>query len=117
MGELKELLPEKAEIIREVTNNRMTEAHQMGARRVRIKLEDMSLIQGEINIFSEPARDFDGLYDKHLDDQGTYYRRISDLFTKGKNAFIVVFNVVAEGQTGGVLIVNKNKILWIYPED
>jgi hypothetical protein len=117
MKQLKELLPEKAETTWKGADNRMAETHIMEARRVTIKLEDMSLIKGKINIFSEPARNFDGLYDKHLDDQGTYFRRISDIFTKGENPFIVVFDVMAEGQTARVLVINKNKILWVSPED
>ena len=117
MRQLKQFLPERAETIWEGGDNRVAETHVMEVRGVAIKLEDMSLLKGKINILSEPARSFDGLYDKHLDDQGTYYRRISDIFTKGRNPFIVVFDVMSEGQTGGVLIINKNKILWVSPLD
>jgi hypothetical protein len=117
MGQLKELLPERAENTWEGADNRVPETRIMEERKVTIKLEDGSLITGKINILSEPARDFDGLYDKHLEDQGTYYRRISDIFTKGKNPFIVVFDALMENEAGKVLIVNKQKIYWVVPED
>jgi hypothetical protein len=117
MTQLKEFLPERAENTWEGPDNRMAEAHIMEERKVTIKLEDGSLIAGKINILSEPARDFDGLYDKHLDDQGTYYKRVSDIFTKGKNPFIVVFDVHMDNGVGTVLIINKSKISWVVPQD
>jgi hypothetical protein len=117
MRQSKQLLPERAEDTWEDADNRVAENHIMEARKVTIKLEDGALIQGKINLLSEPARDFGGLYDKHLEDQGTYYRRISDIFTKGKNPFIVVFDALMENEAGKVLIINKNKILWVVPED
>ncbi len=117
MRQSKQLLPERAEDTWEDADNRVAENHIMEARKVTIKLEDGALIKGKINLLSEPARDFGGLYDKHLEDQGTYYRRISDIFTKGKNPFIVVFDALMENEAGKVLIINKNKILWVVPED
>jgi hypothetical protein len=117
MRQLKELFPERAENTWERADNHVPEKHVMEERKVTIKLEDGSLIKGKINILSEPARDFDGLYDKHLDDQGTYYKRISDIFTKGKNPFIVVFDALMENEAGKVLIINKKKIAWVVPED
>ena len=117
MTQLKELLPERAENPWEGPDNRAAENRLMEERRVTLKLEDGSLIKGKINILSEPARDFDGLYDKHLEDQGTYYRRISDIFTKGKNPFVVVFDALMENEAEKVLIINKTKILWVVPED
>jgi hypothetical protein len=117
MRQLKELLPERAENTRQGADNRVAENRLMEERKVTIKLEDGSLIRGKINILSEPAHDFDGLYDKHLDDQGTYYRRISDVFTKGKNPFVVIFDALMENETEKVLIINKKKISWVVPED
>jgi hypothetical protein len=114
---LKELLPERAGNTWEGADNRVPETRIMEERKVKIKLEDGSLITGKINILSEPAHDFEGLYDKHLEDQGTYYRRISDIFTKGKNPFIVVFDALMEDEAGKVLVVNKQKISWVVPED
>jgi hypothetical protein len=117
MSQLKELFPERAENTWKGADTPVPEKHIMEARRVTIKLEDGSLIKGKINIHAEPARDYDGLYDKHLEDQGTYYKRISDIFTKGTNPFIVVFDTLMENEAGKVLIINKTKISWVIPED
>jgi hypothetical protein len=70
-----------------------------------------------LTLLAEPAREYRDLYNKYTDDAGTFYKRISDLFTKGKNPFIVVFDAIIEGQAGRVLVINKNKILWVSPED
>ena len=117
MRQSKELLPERAENTYDGADNRVAENRIMEERKVTIKLEDGSLIKGKINILSEPARDFDGLYDKHFEDQGTYYRRISDIFTKGKHPFVVVFDARMENEAVQVLIINKKKIAWLIPED
>ena len=117
MTQLKELLPERAETPWEGPDKRAAEKYTMEERSVTLKLEDGSLIKGKINILSEPARDFDGLYDKHLEDQGTYYRRMSDIFTKGKNPFVVICNALMGNEAEKVLIINKQKILWVVPED
>jgi len=92
-------------------------SHLMEERRAAIKLEDGSLVKGKINILAEPAHEHHDVFLKHSQDRGAYYARISDLFTKGKNPFIVVFDAVVEGQADRVLIINKNKILWVSPED
>ena len=120
MEQAKELFPERAENRWEGADNLVPENRLMEERKVTLKLEDGSLIKGKINILAEPARDFDGLYDKHLEDQGTYYKRISDIFTKGKNPFVVVFDALMENrenEAGKVLIINKKKISWAVPED
>jgi Family of unknown function (DUF6812) len=117
MTQLKKLGPERAMKTWESADNRLTESHMMEERKVTIKLEDGSLITGKINILAEPAGDFEGLYDKHLNDQGTYYKRISDIFTRGKHPFIVVFDALVGNEAGKVLIINKNKISWVVPED
>jgi hypothetical protein len=89
----------------------------MEKRKAAIKLEDGTLIVGKINILSEPPNDYEGLYLKHLNDRGTYFKRISDIFTKGKNPFVVIFDVAGGDQEGTVLIINKQKILWVAPQD
>lgn len=71
------------------------------ARTVTIKLVDGSLVNGKINLHRSDV------------DIG----RVSDLFTKVKDPFIVVFDATAEGKTGRVLILNKRNIIWIAPED
>ena len=86
-------------------------------RRAAIKLEDGSIIKGKINLMAEPAHEHNDLFLKHADNQGAFFSRISDIFTKGKNPFIVIFDAIVDGQPGRVLIVNKKKILWVSPED
>ena len=117
MKRSEEILPERAENLWEGADNLAPESRVVEERQVTIKLEDGSLVKGKINILSEPAREFDGFYDKHRDDQGTYYRRISDIFTKGKNPFIVVFDALLEKEPAKVIIINKKKISWVVPED
>jgi len=43
--------------------------------------------------------------------------RVSDLFTKTESPFIVLFDVEHRDSSGKVLIVNKNNIVWVEPED
>ena len=43
--------------------------------------------------------------------------RVSDLFTKTDNPFIVLFDAEHKDGTGKVLFVNKNNIVWVEPGD
>ena len=43
--------------------------------------------------------------------------RVSDLFTKTDNPFIVLFDVEHKDISGKVLFINKNNIVWVEPED
>ena len=43
--------------------------------------------------------------------------RVSDLFTKTDNPFIVLVDVEHSGINRKVLFVNKNNIVWVEPED
>ena len=113
----KELLPERSAHPLAGAASKLARTHLVEERQAAIKLEDGSLIKGKINILAEPARENRDRYDKFSDDVGTYYKRISDLFTKGSHPFIVVFDVTIEGRAGRVLVINKNKILWVSPED
>jgi len=76
-------------------------SRKVNARAVTIKLVDGSLVNGKINLHRSDV------------DIG----RVSDLFTKVNDPFIVVFDATAEGKTGRVLILNKRNIIWIAPED
>jgi hypothetical protein len=89
---------------------------KIDGRKAILKLEDGSIINGKINLCTELATD-EGTYDKFSGDLGAFYKRVSDLFTKGKNPFVVVFDATVGGETGKVLVVNKNKILWVSPQD
>jgi len=66
-------------------------------RRVTIKTTDGSTLFGKVNI---------GLHE-----------RLSDLFTKQENPFIVLFDVEHRDSQGKVLFINKRQIVWAEPED
>ncbi len=65
-----------------------------------VKLVDGSLVKGKINLHSDDA----------------VVQRVSDIFTKVPDPFIVVFDATAEGQIGKVLILNKRNIVWVSPQ-
>ena len=70
-------------------------------RTVTLKLTDGSLIRGQVNLYHEEM----------------VLNRVSDLFTRDKDPFLVVFGALMEGLNNQVLIVNKQNIIWIAPED
>jgi hypothetical protein len=70
------------------------------ARKVIIKLVDGSMVYGKVNIY-------------HGEE---VVHRVSDIFTKVSDPFIVVFDAIAEGTSGRVLIINKSNIVWVSPE-
>lgn len=74
---------------------------KIDARKVTIKMVDGSLVQGKVNVY----------HDEEV------VQRVSDIFTKVTDPFIVVFDVTAEGKSGRVLIINKRNIAWVSPED
>jgi len=76
-------------------------SRRIEARKVTIKMVDGSLVQGKVNIY----------HDEEV------VQRVSDIFTKLSDPFIVVFDSTAEGKSGRVLILNKNNIAWVSPED
>jgi len=74
---------------------------RVDARKVTIKMVDGSLVQGKVNVF----------HDEEI------VHRVSDIFTKVDDPFIVVFDATADGKSGRVLIINKRNIAWVSPED
>ena len=76
-------------------------SRRIDARKVTIKLVDGSLVQGKINL---------------LNDQEVV-QRVSDIFTKLTDPFVVLFDVTEEGRSGRVLILNKRNIAWVSPEE
>jgi small nuclear ribonucleoprotein (snRNP)-like protein len=70
-------------------------------RNVTLELTDGSVIRGQVNLFHEEM----------------LMNRVSDLFTRVKDPFIVLFGATMEGKQDQVLIVNKQNIVWICPED
>ncbi len=70
-------------------------------RNVTVKLVDGSMVKGKINMHNDEA----------------IIQRVSDIFTKMPDPFIVVFDATAEGAAGRVMILNKQNIAWVAPED
>jgi hypothetical protein len=76
-------------------------SRRIEARKVSIKMVDGSLVQGKVNLLHDEA----------------VVQRVSDIFTKLTDPFIVVFDATAEGKSGRVIILNKRNIAWVSPED
>ena len=76
-------------------------SRKIEAHKVSIKLVDGSLVQGKVNLLNAEE----------------VVQRVSDIFTKLSDPFVVVFDVTTEGRGGRVLILNKNNIAWVSPED
>jgi hypothetical protein len=64
---------------------------------VTIRTVDGSILQGKINLGAE--------------------RRVSDVFLRSEEAFIVLSDATYTGGSGKVLVINKSHIVWIEPED
>ncbi|WP_027358489.1 DUF6812 domain-containing protein [Desulforegula conservatrix] len=65
--------------------------------RVTIKMIDGSLLNGKVNLSSK--------------------QRVSDLFTKSSNPFIVVVGALTKQAEDKIMFLNKNHIIWVEPED
>ncbi len=89
---------------------------QIEHRHVTIKLMDGAIVRGKINLLCESTQEIE-MIDKHNNEMGIFYQRVSDLFTFGRNPFIVVFDATAEWQDSKVFIINKTNISWVAPED
>jgi hypothetical protein len=76
-------------------------SRRIEARKVTIKMVDGSLVQGKVNLLNNEEA----------------IQRVSDIFTKLVDPFVVVFDVTAEGRSGRVLILNKRNIAWVSPDD
>ena len=76
-------------------------SRRIDAHKVTIKMVDGSLVLGKVNVY----------HDEEV------VQRVSDIFTKVSDPFIVVFDATAEGKSGRVLIMNKSNIAWVSPED
>jgi hypothetical protein len=76
-------------------------SRRIEARKVTIKMVDGSLVQGKVNLLNAAET----------------VQRVSDIFTKLLDPFVVVFDATAEGKSGRVLILNKRNIAWVSPED
>ena len=74
---------------------------KMEPRKVILKLADGSMVKGKINLHHDEA----------------VIQRVSDIFTRIADPFIVVFDATVGGEAGKVLIVNKHNVIWASPED
>jgi len=68
-------------------------------RNLTIKMSSGIVIKGKVNIAEGPIT------------------RVSDLFVLRKDPFLVVYDIDSEDIPGNVVIVNKNHIEWVVPED
>ena len=66
-------------------------------RRITIKTIDGETIVGKINLSSK--------------------QRVSDIFTRGENPFIVLVDAFAKDVVGKTLFINKEHIIWVEPDD
>jgi hypothetical protein len=76
-------------------------SHKLESKGISLKLADGSLVKGKINLHHDEAM----------------IQRLSEIFTRLDDPFVVVFDATFEGKTGRVLIVNKRNVLWVAPED
>jgi hypothetical protein len=76
-------------------------SRSIDACNVTIKMEDGSLVQGKINLFNGED----------------VVQRVSDIFSKGIDPFIVLFDTIAEEGSGRVMTINKCNIALISHED
>ena len=76
-------------------------SRRIDGRKVTIKMVDGSLVQGQVNVYHDEET----------------VQRVSEIFTKLADPFVVVFDATAEGKSGRVLILNKRNIAWVSPED
>lgn len=70
---------------------------EMNAQSVLIKLLDGTTVKGKTNMGP--------------------HNRLSDCLNRVEDPFLVVFEVSIQGQTGKVLFINKNQIMWAMPTE
>jgi hypothetical protein len=80
--------------------NVITRGH-MEARPVTLMLIDGSLVKGMINLIQ----------------RGETEHRVSDIFVGRKEPFVVLFKATLGELTDQVLVINKNHIVWVIPEE
>jgi hypothetical protein len=76
-------------------------SRKLNPKTVALKLVDGSVVKGKINLHHDEA----------------VIQRVSDVFTRIDDPFLVVFDATAEGKAGKVLIINKHNIIWASPEE
>ncbi len=76
-------------------------SRKLNPRTVVIKMVDGSVVKGKINLHHSEAM----------------VQRVSEIFTRVSDPFLVLFDATVEGKPGKVLIINKQNIVWASPED
>jgi len=71
--------------------------YKMNSKHISIRTADGSTLSGKVNIGEK--------------------ERVSDLFTKTDNPFVVLFDAATSEGYGKVFFINKNHIVWVEPED
>jgi len=64
---------------------------------ITVKTSDGSVLQGKVNL--------------------TEKQRVSDLFTQSAAPFVVLVDVVLKEGQGKTLVINKDHIVWVEPEE
>ena len=73
------------------------DAYKKEYRRITVKTTEGSILLGNINIGIKS--------------------RVSDLFLKSEDPFIVMFDVEHKEGSGKIFFVNKDHIVWVEPEE
>ena len=68
-------------------------------RDVLIKLIDGSSVRGKINLYRDEVN----------------LQRVSEIFTRVQDPFVVVYEATVEGEVGKTCVINKNNIIWVSP--
>jgi hypothetical protein len=76
-------------------------SRKLESKGISLKLADGSVVKGKINLHHDEAM----------------IQRVSELFTRLDDPFLVVFDATFEGKSGRVLIINKRNVLWAAPEE
>jgi len=71
-------------------------------REVLVKLIDGSLVRGKVNLYR---------------DEEISLQRVSEIFTRVQDPFVVVFDATMEGKVGQICFINKSNIIWVSPEE
>jgi len=70
---------------------------KVNTKNITIRTADGSTLSGKINIGAK--------------------ERVSDVFTRTENPFVVLFDAASADGCGKVFFINKSHIVWVEPED
>jgi len=81
----------------ELLSSEKKASFKVNTKRITIRTADGSTLCGQVNIGEN--------------------ERVSDVFTKTENPFVVLFDAVTPHGSGRVFFINKSHIVWVEPED